>query len=221
MIAPLLPALCVGVLFFSLPGTPTPDPPPVPRQARIAILISKAPALLTVHRLCPDAAPVTIDSIPVCMMGSSLGPKLRRGDWVTPEGFYRVTHLNAHSRFHLSMGINYPNAEDRARLGRESPAGTDLGDDIFIHGDCVSAGCVALGDKGIERLYTRVEVELRAGHAVPVIIVPERDPIAMERLAGAVRADSLRTAPYPLWFADWWMKLLPRYRDFLERSLVP
>ncbi|KMQ51717.1 Uncharacterized protein CHISP_1474 [Chitinispirillum alkaliphilum] len=80
-----------------------------------------------------------------------LGPKLRRGDRQIPEGIYGVEYLNPNSRFYLSFKLNYPNATDI--LNAERDKRTDLGDDIFIHGDRVTIGCIPVGDKKIEELF--------------------------------------------------------------------
>jgi hypothetical protein len=82
------------------------------------------------------------------------GPKLREGDYQVPEGFYAITALNPNSRFHLSLKLDYPNAVDRQQAAME---GRDqLGDDIFLHGKDVSAGCLAMGDVVIEELFVLV-----------------------------------------------------------------
>lgn len=79
------------------------------------------------------------------------GPKLRQGDRQVPEGIYRVVRLNPNSNFHLSMKLDYPNEFDllhASQEGRDQP-----GNDIFIHGNAVSAGCLAMGDPAIEELF--------------------------------------------------------------------
>lgn len=76
------------------------------------------------------------------------GPKRIQGDGQVPEGFYEVDRFNPQSLFHLSLGLNYPNASDRILSDRERP-----GDDIFIHGKAASVGCLPLGDAGIEEVY--------------------------------------------------------------------
>ncbi|HVZ41195.1 MAG TPA: L,D-transpeptidase family protein [Candidatus Kapabacteria bacterium] len=78
------------------------------------------------------------------------GPKRREGDEQVPEGFYDITELNPNSQFHLSMRVGYPNADDlaHARVDR-----TAMGGDIYIHGNHLSIGCLAIGDPGIEELF--------------------------------------------------------------------
>jgi lipoprotein-anchoring transpeptidase ErfK/SrfK len=97
----------------------------------------------------------------VALGGNPIGHKRYEGDGKTPEGAYRITHKNPESTYHLSLGISYPNDQDRAyanTLGR-SPGG-----DIFIHGGPISkvnrkdwtAGCIAVTDKEIEEIYAMV-----------------------------------------------------------------
>jgi murein L,D-transpeptidase YafK len=76
-----------------------------------------------------------------------LGPKRAEGDLQVPEGFYFIDRFNPVSTYHLSLGINYPNASDKI-LGKEKP-----GNDIFIHGSDVTVGCVPLTDDKIKEGY--------------------------------------------------------------------
>lgn len=87
------------------------------------------------------------------LLGKSgvLGPKLLRGDEQIPEGFYRITHHNPNSGYHVSMKLDYPNEEDRAQGYRDKRE--KLGGDIFIHGGGLSVGCLAIGDEGAEELF--------------------------------------------------------------------
>lgn len=90
------------------------------------------------------------------LLGASgqLGPKRRSGDRQVPEGIYRVIALNPRSRYNLSMQLNYPNELDRKYA--EMDHRTNLGGDIFIHGNKCSAGCLAIGDSAIEQLFPLV-----------------------------------------------------------------
>lgn len=93
------------------------------------------------------------------------GDKERNGDGRTPEGEYLIDRKNPDSEYHLSLGINYPNNEDR-KLARE--AGDDPGGDIFVHGGPTiradrnrpdwTAGCIAVTDREIEDIYAMVNV---------------------------------------------------------------
>lgn len=103
----------------------------------------------------------------ICTYSGALGPKLKQGDRQSPEGFYFVTpaRLNPNSSYHLSFNLGYPNAFDRAH-GR-------TGDYLMVHGDCVSVGCYAMTDEGIEEIYTLLQSALGGGqpfvrvHAFP------------------------------------------------------
>ena len=83
-----------------------------------------------------------------------LGPKLREGDLQVPEGVYRLTQLNPNSKFHLSLKVDYPNTFDR--MMGEVQNRRNLGGNIFIHGNSVSVGCLAMGDSAIEEIFTLV-----------------------------------------------------------------
>lgn len=90
-----------------------------------------------------------VTSHPILGASGQLGPKRREGDRQVPEGFYRVTRFNPRSRFHLSLGLDYPNAADRLLTTDPSAPGSD----IFIHGGTESKGCLAMGDPAIELIY--------------------------------------------------------------------
>lgn len=96
--------------------------------------------------------------------GNPVGHKQFEGDEKTPEGTYYIDRRNPNSRFHLSLGISYPNAADRAFAASQ---GRRPGGDIFIHGrgDTPGAtnadwtlGCIAVRDREMERIYAMVKV---------------------------------------------------------------
>lgn len=89
-----------------------------------------------------------VASWPILASSGKPGPKRREGDGQVPEGFYEIDRFNPKSLFHLSLGLNYPNASDRLLSDPQHP-----GSDIFIHGKDGSAGCAPLGDDAIEELY--------------------------------------------------------------------
>ena len=103
-----------------------------------------------------------------CMLSGILGPKRREGDGQVPEGFYHIDRFNPASNFYLSLGINYPNASDRIK-GRQG----SLGGDIFIHGDCVTIGCIPITTPLIKELYIMcVEAKSSGQSRIPVHIYP-------------------------------------------------
>jgi hypothetical protein len=92
------------------------------------------------------------------------------GDYQVPEGFYYINELNPRSNYHLSLGINYPNASDRILSDSARPGG-----DIYIHGSCVTVGCIPIKDDQIEELYILAAHAKNAGQDfIPVHIFPIR-----------------------------------------------
>ena len=100
---------------------------------------------------------VSFKSWNICTYSGQLGPKLKQGDGQSPEGFYFVKpgQMNPYSSYHLSFNLGYPNAYDRAHKR--------TGDYLMVHGDCVSIGCYAMTDKGIEEIYTLMAAALKGG----------------------------------------------------------
>ncbi|MBS0358338.1 MAG: L,D-transpeptidase family protein [Proteobacteria bacterium] len=117
-----------------------------------------------------DTQPVWtyIKTYPVMAHSGSAGPKLEENDMQVPEGIYRITMLNPHSQWHLSMMLNYPNELDRQFARQEHRS--RLGNNIFIHGKSSSAGCLAIGDDAITELFILV-YQVGAGNT-RVIIAP-------------------------------------------------
>jgi murein L,D-transpeptidase YafK len=97
------------------------------------------------------------------------GPKQVEGDGKTPEGAYYIDRRNPNSAFYLSLGISYPNAEDRARAAE---MGQKPGGDIFIHGQRErsrfarergdwTAGCISVTNREMEEIYAMVRTGTR------------------------------------------------------------
>ena len=100
-----------------------------------------------------------------------VGDKYVEGDGKTPEGLYYIDRRNPNSMFHLSLGISYPNARDRAEA---AALGEPPGGDIFIHGtpsmfrsqDDWTWGCIAVTNREMEDIFAMV----RTG--TPILIQP-------------------------------------------------
>ena len=104
-----------------------------------------------------------------CAHSGVLGPKVIEGDKQTPEGFYYINVFNPMSSFHLSLGLNYPNTVDLARTGSDRKPGSD----IYIHGNCVTVGCIPLTDDKIKELYILATEARNSGQErIPVSIYP-------------------------------------------------
>lgn len=112
-----------------------------------------------------------LETYKVALGGVPVGHKQYEGDGKTPEGAYYISHRNPQSTYHLSLGISYPNNEDRATA---AAMGKRPGGDIFIHGGPLykttkrdwTAGCIAVTDKQIEQIYAMVKP------GTPIFILP-------------------------------------------------
>lgn len=141
---------------------------------------------------------------PICNFSGGLGPKLKEGDRQSPEGFYTVdpSALNPNSSYHLSFNLGFPNPFDRANAR--------TGSYLMVHGRCLSVGCYAMTDAGIEEIYLLVEAALKAGQRhVPVHAFPFK--MTEERLA--------REQDNP-WY-DFWANLKTGYDLFEEDHYPP
>jgi murein L,D-transpeptidase YafK len=104
----------------------------------------------------------------ICALAGSLGPKRMAGDYQVPEGFYYINEFNPRSLYHLSLGLNYPNASDKMLCDLSQPGG-----DIYIHGSCVTTGCIPITDGQIEELYVLAAHAKDLGQDfIPVHIFP-------------------------------------------------
>jgi murein L,D-transpeptidase YafK len=98
-----------------------------------------------------------------------IGDKHYAGDKATPEGMYRIIKKKGNdSGYHKALLINYPNEEDYAAFNNKKRQGlisknSKIGGLIEIHGnggrgDDWTSGCVALSDKDIDELFSRVSI---------------------------------------------------------------
>ncbi|MEL6255118.1 MAG: L,D-transpeptidase family protein [Bacteroidota bacterium] len=138
-----------------------------------------------------------------CTTSGTLGPKRKEGDKQIPEGLYHIDRFNPKSQFHLSLGLNYPNKSDRIKGDPQEP-----GSDIFIHGKCVTIGCIPLGDPGIEELFVLAEqAKLQGQSQVPVHIFPAK--MELENMQPLFQEFPQHRA--------FWENLIPFYQAFESR----
>lgn len=135
------------------------------------------------------------------------GPKRREGDLQAPEGVYRVVVVNPQSSFHLSLGLDYPNASDRVRSDPLKPGG-----EIYIHGGAVSRGCLPIGDDGIEELFLlAIDARDQGRPEIPVHIFPAR-------MSGDAWAEIQRLHPE---HSAFWSELQLLHDAFEKTKRVP
>ena len=141
----------------------------------------------------------------ICTYGlRSLGPKIRQGDGRAPEGFYYILprQMNPLSEFHLSFNLGYPNAYDRVH-GRTGSA-------LMVHGSCVSIGCYAMTDKGIEEIFALADASFRNGQGFfRVHIFPFR-----------MTDKNMNGHKYSKWH-KFWQNLKEGYDFFEENGHIP
>lgn len=94
----------------------------------------------------------------ICKWSGELGPKVKEGDYQSPEGFYNVSPamMNPKSSYYLSFNTGFPNKYDRAH-GR-------TGTNLMVHGDCKSVGCYAMTDDQMKELYALARESFAGGN---------------------------------------------------------
>jgi murein L,D-transpeptidase YafK len=127
-----------------------------------SIVLDKSDRRLTMY-----SRGVPVKEYDVALGKNPVGDKTRRGDGRTPEGLYYIEGRNPGSKYHLSLRISYPSADDRTSAARR---GVTPGGDIMIHGlppafATVGAlhrqqdwteGCVAVTNAEIEEIWRAV-----------------------------------------------------------------
>jgi murein L,D-transpeptidase YafK len=116
---------------------------------KISLLLSHSEHMLYVKK-----GDFILKSYKVALGSGGAGGKIQEGDSRTPLGQYLITEVRDSERFHLFMGLNYPNIKDAKRaltsklitrrdyravldahiFGRNPPQNLILGGAIGIHG---------------------------------------------------------------------------------------
>lgn len=125
---------------------------------------------------------ILVAAFPIGIGKVEAGQKEYRDDQKTPEGEYSVCVRNDKSKFHLSLGLNYPNKEDAKRAlanqrithgqfdsilkAIDAHGGSDwstpIGGEIYIHGGLEdknwSEGCIRMYNKDIELIFNNIKI---------------------------------------------------------------
>jgi murein L,D-transpeptidase YafK len=146
-----------------------------------------------------------LKSYRVCAASGAVGPKRFEGDRQVPEGFYFIDDFNPKSDFYLSLLLNYPNYTDLIQGNKEKPGG-----DIYIHGGCVTVGCLPMTDPVIQEVYVLcLNAKLSGQNYIPVHIYPTRfNKAGLNYLGKAYPSDTARQ--------KFWVGLKAEY-DYFER----
>lgn len=156
---------CLALLSTGAGATSAPpQPPPVAGVQADYVLVEKAARRMTLWR---DRQVLRQYEIRLGL--NPVGHKQHEGDKRTPEGLYSINGRNPDSRFHLSLGISYPERWDVIMAAQR---GLDPGGAIVIHGlpdgvDPARAlsihragdwtdGCIALTNGEIEEVWSLV-----------------------------------------------------------------
>ena len=147
-----------------------------------------------------------IISYDICQSSGEPGPKRKQGDGQVPEGFYFIDRFNPVSNFYLSLGINYPNDSDK-KIGTG-----DLGGDIFVHGNCVTIGCVPMTDDKIKEIYLyAVHAKNSGQEKIPVYMFPfEMTDVNMAKFREEYKADPV--------LLKFWDNLKEGYDKFVKNK---
>lgn len=159
----MLALLGLGAAWFTFAPAPLPPALPPIVGAVERIVVEKA-----ARRLVLLQNGTEVRAYRIALGFSPVGDKEGQGDGRTPEGVYRIDRRNDRSAYHLSLGLDYPQAEDRARA---KAAGADPGGDIMIHGqpnalpdDMVlkgdwTAGCIAVSNAEMREIWAATDAE--------------------------------------------------------------
>jgi murein L,D-transpeptidase YafK len=162
----LLVFLLCGVIaaaFIFIRPAPLPPVADIPLQGPVDhILVEKAARKMTVFR-----AGAALKTYEIALGFAPIGAKTVEGDGRTPEGVFRIDRRNDKSKFHLSLGLDYPHASHRAAAAKR---GQSAGGDIMIHGQPNllptgmlmqgdwTAGCIAITNAEMTQLFDAVAI---------------------------------------------------------------
>lgn len=146
----------LAIVAFRIMPLPTPERDLPPLTGKIDLIeVDKSERRMTVYR---DG--VALRSYDIALGFSPDGDKSRQGDGRTPEGRFLINRRNPQSKFHLSLGLDYPHPED---VQYAAANGFSPGGDIFIHGQPNgfpgirrgdwTAGCIAVTNYEMEEIW--------------------------------------------------------------------
>jgi murein L,D-transpeptidase YafK len=163
-ISRMMPKGMVLVLFCGLAGTGLVLAADAP--LRSSDVADKVVVLKSERKLMLMKSDKVLKTYRIALGTDPLGPKTLQGDHKTPEGSYLLDRHNQRSKFHRSIHVSYPNADDRARARR---LGVSPGGDIFLHGlpngyepsrnqafEDWTDGCIAVTDPEIDEIFRAV-----------------------------------------------------------------
>ena len=152
-----------------------------------------------------DSVYKKIHTYEICSRSGNLGPKRKQGDFQVPEGFYHIDRFNPSSNYYLSLGLNYPNQSDKLKSTSDN-----LGGDIFIHGSCVTIGCLPMTHENIKEIYLlAVHAKNNGQNEIPVYVFPFK----MSEQNMTTYKTKYKSNPGLISF---WENLYPGYNKFIK-----
>jgi murein L,D-transpeptidase YafK len=148
--------LAMGALFYLRP------PPVIPALPPLTGVVERIVIEKTARRMVLMQDGRIVRTYAIALGFSPSGDKTRQGDGRTPEGTFRIAVRNDASKYHLSLGLDYPQPDDRARA---AAGGFDPGGDIMIHGQPNilpdgtiikgdwTAGCIAVSNAEMREIW--------------------------------------------------------------------
>ena len=144
-----------------------------------------------------------------CASTGILGPKRRSGDRQMPEGFYTINAFNPSSNYHLSFRVSYPNISDLKFADQLNP-----GDNIFVHGSCISIGCIPVGDENIKEIYLLVARAKAGQEDIQIHIFPNK---MTDENYNILQKEYVAYAT----LLEFWSWLKPGFDAFEKSNVVP
>jgi murein L,D-transpeptidase YafK len=144
-----------------------------------------------------------------CATTGILGPKRRSGDRQMPEGFYTIDAFNPTSNYYLSFRVSYPNASDKKFADPLNP-----GDNIFVHGSCISIGCIPVGDENIKEIYLLAARAKGGEQEIPIHIFPNK---MTDENYNSLKSEYASNAT----LLEFWSWLKPGFDAFEKTKVLP
>jgi murein L,D-transpeptidase YafK len=144
-----------------------------------------------------------------CASTGILGPKRRSGDRQMPEGFYTIDAFNPTSNYYLSFRVSYPNASDKKFADPLNP-----GDNIFVHGSCITIGCIPVGDENIKEIYLLAARAKVGEQEIPIHIFPNK---MTDENYNSLKSEFASNAS----LLDFWSWLKPGFDAFEKSNTIP
>jgi murein L,D-transpeptidase YafK len=142
--------------------------PPIPAQPPIFGTVDRIIVEKSARRMVLVQGGEKVREYRIALGFAPQGDKVRQGDGRTPEGVFQIDRRNDQSAYHLSLGLDYPQPEDRAQAqaGGYDPGGdimihgqpNAVGDEVVLRGDW-TAGCIAVSNAEMREIWAATDAK--------------------------------------------------------------